>query len=129
MSSAVVQYTLPDLFSLCPFDLSKPNPYLQECRAESRAWVSRFNVYNEKQHSIMEKSQSEVLCALTYPYAGREGFRTTCDFLNLLFVLDLLSDEMNGKDANGACEILYEVMADPDFEHESNLAKITLEYA
>jgi hypothetical protein len=129
MSSKVVQYTLPDLFSLCPFDFSKPSPYLQECSAESREWVTRFNVLNEKQHDILEKSQSGLLCALTYPYAGREGFKTTCDFINLLFVLDHVSDDMNSKDANGACEVFYEVMADPDFKHESNLAKITLEYA
>jgi hypothetical protein len=86
-------------------------------------------MFSTRNNTTMEKSQSEVLCALTYPHAGRKGFGTTCDFLNLLFVLDLLSDEMNGKDANGACEVFYEVMVDPDFEHESNLAKITLEYA
>jgi hypothetical protein len=129
MSSAVIQYTLPDLFSLCPFDFSKPSPHLQECSAESKAWVASFNVFNDKQNAIMEKSQSELLCALAYPYAGREGFRTTCDFLNLLFVLDHLSDDMNGKDAGAACEVFYRVMADPDFKHESDLAKIVLEYA
>ncbi|KAG2341356.1 terpenoid synthase [Suillus weaverae] len=128
MSSAVIQYTLPDLFSLCPFDYSKPSPYLRECSAESKAWVSRFNVFNDKQNAIMEKTQSELLAALAYPYAGREGFRTTCDFLNLLFVLDHLSDDMNGKDANGACEVFYRIMADPDFKHESNLAKIILDF-
>ncbi|KAG1821857.1 isoprenoid synthase domain-containing protein [Suillus subaureus] len=128
MSSAIIQYTLPDFFSLCPFDFSKPSPHLQECSAESKAWATRFNVCNDKQNAIMEKSQSELLCALAYPYAGREGFRTTCDFLNLLFVLDHLSDDMNGKDANGACEVFYQVMADPDFKHESNLAKIILDF-
>ncbi|KAG1882204.1 isoprenoid synthase domain-containing protein [Suillus subluteus] len=128
MSSAVIQYTLPDFFSLCAFDFSKPNPHLQECSAESKAWVARFNVFNDKQNAIMEQSQSELLCALAYPYAGREGFRTTCDFLNLLFVLDHLSDDMNSKDANGTCEAFYQVMADPDFKHESNLAKIILDF-
>ncbi|KAG1773547.1 isoprenoid synthase domain-containing protein [Suillus occidentalis] len=98
----------------------KPSPYLQECSAESREWVARFNVLNEKHHAILEKSQSGLLCALTYPYAGREGFKTTCDFINLLFVLDHVSDDMNSKDAN--------VMADPDFKHASNLAKITLDF-
>ncbi|KAG2147667.1 isoprenoid synthase domain-containing protein [Suillus clintonianus] len=128
MSSAAIQYTLPDLLSLCSFDFSKPNPYLQECSAESNAWVTRFNVLNDKNKIKMENSQSELLCALVYPYAGHEGFRTTCDFVNLLFVLDHLSDDMNGKDAHGACEVFYQVMADPDFNHESILAKITLDF-
>jgi hypothetical protein len=39
----------------------------------------------------------------------------TYDFLNLLFPLDHLSGDMDGKDAHGVCEILYRVMADPDF--------------
>jgi hypothetical protein len=52
----------------------------------------------------------------------------TCDFINLLFVLDHLSDDMNGQDAHGVCEVLYQVMADPDFKHDSVLAQITFEY-
>ncbi|KAG0708193.1 isoprenoid synthase domain-containing protein [Suillus ampliporus] len=128
MSSALIQYTLPDLLSLCPFDFSKPSPHLLECSAESKAWVTRFNVFDDKHIAIMEKSQSGLLCALAYPYAGREGFRTTCDFVNLLFVLDHLSDDMNSNDAHTACEVFHQVMADPDFKHESLLAKITLDF-
>jgi len=129
MSSALTQYTLPDLLSLCPFEFSKPNPHLEECNAESMAWVTNFNILNDKHIAIMEKSQTSLISALTYPYAGREDFRMICDFINLLFILDHLSDDMHGKDARGACEVFYQVMANPDFKHDSLLERVTLEYA
>jgi hypothetical protein len=125
---ALIQYTIPDLLSLYPFEFPKANIHVQECHAESIAWVSRFNVIDEKRSAIIEKAKSERLCALAYPYAGCEEFRMTCDFINLLFVLDHLSDDMNGQDAHGVCEVLYQVMADPDFKHDSVLAQITFEY-
>ncbi|OJA08758.1 hypothetical protein AZE42_08877 [Rhizopogon vesiculosus] len=128
MSSTLIQYTLPDLLSIYPFDFPKANTHAQECSAESKEWVSRSNVFDERRSALLGKAQSGLLCAVAYPYAGREEFRMTCDFINLLFVLDHISDDMNGQDAHGPCEVFYQVMADPDFKHDSILAKIMLDF-
>ncbi|OJA16455.1 hypothetical protein AZE42_04671 [Rhizopogon vesiculosus] len=128
MSSEPIQYTIPDLLSLFPFVFPKANAHFKECTAESKAWVRSFNILDEKRTAISEKAQAGLLCALTYSYAAHEEFRMTCDFLNLLFVLDHLSDDMNGRDAHSACDVLYQVLADPDFTHDSALAKMTLDF-
>ncbi|KLO05953.1 terpenoid synthase [Schizopora paradoxa] len=41
----------------------------------------------------------ELLAALTYSYAGPEELRTTCDLINLLFVIDEISDKLDGEKA------------------------------
>ncbi|KAJ8581546.1 hypothetical protein M405DRAFT_868590 [Rhizopogon salebrosus TDB-379] len=102
MSSALIQYMIPDLLSLYLFEFPKANTYFQECSAERKVWVSGFDIVNEKQSTISEMAQSVLLCALIYPYSGRDELRMTCDFLNLLFLLDHLSGDMDGKDAHGA---------------------------
>jgi hypothetical protein len=78
-------------------------------------WVSGFDIVNEKQSAISETAQSVLLCALIYPHSGRDELRMTYDFLNLLFLLDHLSGDMDGKDAHGVYEVLYRVTADPEF--------------
>jgi hypothetical protein len=58
MSSALIQYIIPDLLSLYPFEFPKANTYSQEYSAERRVWVSGFDIFNEKQSAISEKAQS-----------------------------------------------------------------------
>lgn len=48
--------------------------------------------------------------------------------VNLLFVVDEVSDDQNGKDAKVTCDILASVMEDPCWDDGSLLARITQEY-
>lgn len=57
-----------------------------------------------------------------------EQFRTCCDFVNLLFVVDEVSDEQSGKDARATGEIFLNAMHDPEFDDESTLCSITKEF-
>ncbi|EDR08430.1 uncharacterized protein LACBIDRAFT_326872 [Laccaria bicolor S238N-H82] len=49
--------------------------------------------------------------------------------VNLLFVLDEVSDDQNGKDARATGRIFVQAMQDPDWDDGSVLAKITKEFA
>jgi len=70
---------------------------------------------------------NELLVSHTYPYAEYEQFRTACDFVNLLFVVDEVSDDQNGKDARQTGMVYLNVMRDPAWDDGSKLAQMTRE--
>ena len=89
---------LPDLATDCTFKWSV-NPHYERARDESCAWIESFKVFTDRKGALFKIYNSELLAALTYPYAGFEELRTCCDFINLLFVFDEISDELNGVEA------------------------------
>ena len=89
---------LPDLATDCTFKWSV-NPHYERARDESCAWIESFKVFTDRKAALFKIYNSELLAALTYPYAGFEELRTCCDFINLLFVFDEISDELNGVEA------------------------------
>lgn len=127
MSPAPKQFILPDLLALCPLKGST-SPHYKQAAAESSAWVNSYNIFTDRKRAFFNQASSELLVSHAYPYAGYDQFRTICDFVNLLFVVDEISDDQNGKDARTTGEIFLNVMLHPDWEDDSVLAKITKEY-
>ncbi|KAF5366980.1 hypothetical protein D9758_003966 [Tetrapyrgos nigripes] len=121
------QFTLPDLLAQCPLK-GTTNPYYREAGAESSAWINAFNVFTDKKRAFFALGCNELLVAHTYPYAGYVEFRTCCDFVNLLFVVDEVSDEQNGRDARRTGQIFLDAMTNPDNQDPSTLAQITREF-
>lgn len=141
------QITLPDLLAICQLKGST-NPHFREAAAESSAWINSYNVFTDRKRAYFVQGCNELLVSHTYPYAGYEQFRTCCDFVrrfqicgntirfeslslqvNLLFVVDEVSDDQNGQDARATGETFLAVMRDPEFNDGSILAQITKEYA
>lgn len=120
------QFTLPDLLSVCPLNGST-NPHYKEAAAESRAWINSYNVFTDEKRAFFIQGSNELLVSHTYPYAGYEQFRTCCDFVNLLFVVDEVSDDQNGKDARATGNVYLNVMRDPEWDDGSVLAQMTRE--
>ena len=117
---------LPDLLSVCSIKGST-NPHYEVAAAESRAWVKSFNVFHGEKLAFLLNGSSELLVSHTYPYAEYEQFRTACDFVNLLFVVDEVSDDQNGKDARQTGMVFLNVMRDPSWDDGSKLAQMTRE--
>lgn len=143
MSFGIRQFMLPDLKSQCPFRGSV-NPYYFDASAESRAWINSFNIFTDRKQAFFIQGCNELLVSHTYPYAGYEQFRTACDFVrsafaypllldqsyiqvNLLFVIDELSDDMNAADARSILHTYRCALQDPDWDDGSVLAQITKE--
>ena len=106
------QYLLPDLLSQCTSTLSI-NPHYARCRAESSAWVASFNFFiDPRKRLVFYLADAELLCAYVYPYANYEAFRICCDFVNLLFVIDEISDEQSGSDAKATGDVFLDVLND-----------------
>ncbi len=116
---------LPDLVSSCPFKWSV-NPHYERARDESGAWIDGFKVFTDRKRALFNIYNSELLPALAYPYAGFEELRTCCDFINLLFVFDEISDELAGGEARELGVILLKALGG-EFTKGSVLSKIAEE--
>ncbi|KIJ66678.1 hypothetical protein HYDPIDRAFT_85207 [Hydnomerulius pinastri MD-312] len=128
MSTSNTHFLLPDLFAPCPQRLGDASPHYKEAGAESKAWIMGYDVFSPDKEVTFVNCCNELLCSRVYPYAAYEEFRTCCDFVNLLFVIDDLSDDMDGEDARDACDTFYQCMLDPEFKDSSALAKMTVDF-
>ncbi|KAI0635720.1 terpenoid synthase [Trametes polyzona] len=127
MAAKQQQFILPDLLSLCPFE-DATNPHYVQCAEESSAWVKSYNIFSERKLAFLMQGSSELLVSHAYPYAPYEQFRACCDFVNLLFVVDEVSDDQTGKDARRTGEVFLNTMRYPDWDDGSALAKMTREF-
>ncbi|THV01930.1 terpenoid synthase [Dendrothele bispora CBS 962.96] len=121
------QFILPDLLSSCLLKRGI-NPHYQEAAAESAAWLGSHNILSDKKRAEVISNHNELLVAHTYPYAEYEQFRTCCDFVNLLFIIDECSDEQNGQDAHATGKIFLDALRDADNQDSSPLAVMTKEF-
>lgn len=133
-SSSLVMYPtatsfyLPDLLSLSKPFKGSTNSHYRKAAAESRAWVNSYNIFTDRKRAFFIQGYNELLVSHTYPHAGYEEFRTICDFVNLLFVVDEVSDDQNGADARRTGEVYLNAMKYPGWTDGSPLAKMTGEY-
>ncbi|KAJ7593438.1 isoprenoid synthase domain-containing protein [Mycena floridula] len=123
------QFILPDLLKICNnLSRSATNPYYRQAGEASAAWINSYNVFTDRKRAFFVQGCNELLVSRTYPYAGYEQFRTCCDFVNLLFVIDEVSDDQNGADARATGEVFLNVMRNPNWDNGRPLAKMTREF-
>jgi len=128
MAQSPSHYVLPDLFSIStPYFHDATNPFWKCAAAESRRWVNSYAVFADRRRAFFFQGQSELLSSHSYPYAGYEEFRTCCDLVNLLFVIDELSDQQCYGDARQTGDIFLQVMRDPSWSDGSKLSCMTAE--
>ncbi|KAJ3553938.1 hypothetical protein NM688_g3357 [Phlebia brevispora] len=120
-------FILPDLHSMCPLKGST-NPHYEIAAPQSSAWIDSYNLFTDRKRAWFIQGSNELLVSHTYPYADFDQFRTCCDFVNLLFVVDEVSDEQDGKDARSTGNVYLNAMRDPDWDDGSALAKMTKEF-
>lgn len=122
------QYTLPDLISMCPFETGI-NPYYETVGPQSSAWIDSYGLLRDRKRAFFILGNSELLSAHTYPYADAESYRTCCDFINLLFALDEISDCLNGEGALRTGRTFLNVFTDEKWDDGTQLAKSIKAYA
>ncbi|KAF9000618.1 isoprenoid synthase domain-containing protein [Cyathus striatus] len=127
MVAAERSFRLPDLLSICPLKDST-NSHYKEAAAESRAWINSYNVFTDRKRAFFVQGSNELLCSHVYSYAGYEQFRTCCDFVNLLFVVDEVSDDQDGKGARATGKTYAQAMKDKHWDDGSLLCKITKDF-
>ncbi|VDB89812.1 unnamed protein product [Peniophora sp. CBMAI 1063] len=128
-SSIERSFYLPDLLSLsAPFKGSK-NPHYAPAAAESRAWLSQYmHVFDDQERATFALASCELLVANTYPKVPFEEFRTVCDFINMLFVLDEVSDKQSGVDARKTGDVFVKALREPEWDDGSDVSRMTKEF-
>lgn len=120
-------FLLPDLLPLSRVFKGSTNPHWEKAAPESSAWVTSYGLFTDRKRTDFILGSNELLVSHTYPHADYDAFRTCCDFVNLLFVIDEISDEQTGEGARATGEIYLKAMQDPQWTDGSDLAKMTHE--
>ncbi|KAH8831311.1 isoprenoid synthase domain-containing protein [Flagelloscypha sp. PMI_526] len=124
----MVQFVLPDLVTACERFERQTNPHHALAGAESRAWLESYQMFSDNKKVFIASGQNELLVSHCYPFADYENFRTICDFVNLLFVVDEISDDQNGEDARATGEVFLKAMQNEGWHDGSSLASMTKDY-
>ncbi|VDB85485.1 unnamed protein product [Peniophora sp. CBMAI 1063] len=125
---ATQSFHLPDLISLSTALSGSTSPYYAQAAAESRDWVAKYShIFSNQERAAFAMGCNELLVAHTYPYAPFEQFRTVCDFVNLLFVVDEVSDKQSGVDARTGY-IYLKAMRDDEWDDGSEISRMTKEF-
>jgi hypothetical protein len=125
---ADMHFTLPDLQRICPFSPSF-NPHFKSVASESKAWIDGFGILSGHQRRYFSTSAFELLAAHTYPYADREGYRTSCDYMNVTFILDDYSDDEGRRGARVMADSFMNALRDPTWDDGTAFAKLARESA
>lgn len=123
---AKMYFTLPDLPKICPFPPSF-SPHFESVAPESKAWIDSFGILSGRQQRYFSTSAFERLAAHTYPYADREGYRTSCDYLNVTFILDDYSDDEGRRGARVMADSFMNALRDPTWDDGTAFAKLARE--
>lgn len=122
-----MHFLLPDLPGICPFPPSL-NPHYETVAFESKAWIDGFDILSQgRQQRNFSNSSLELLAAHSYPYADREGYRTSCDYMNLTFILDDFSDDEGKKGTRKMSDSFLNALRDPAWDDGTAFAKLARE--
>ena len=125
----VNSYLLPNLHALCSWK-AVLNPHYDEVAQASSDWVlayvDRIPAIQDKVDAL-KRSSSELLAAYGYPRASAAKLRICCDFLNILFIVDEVTDSQSGQDAAFSAAVLLNAMRLDGLLDDSALAHVTRE--
>ena len=122
---------IPDFHALTPWRTSF-NPHFAEAAAASSAWALSFDIFNgptsQKKLEIFQKNGGALLAAYVHPTAGAEGLRTACDFINLLYAIDELTDCQDTVETERTARIVIRAIQDEAYDDRTPLACMTRRY-
>lgn len=115
----------PDLFSKCPFPVQY-NTHYEAAAAESKRWLMSTSKLSRKKRAAFHGLKGGLLAARTYRNADFEQLRMCCDWLNYLFHMDDVSDEMDDHAAGSTADEIMGAFCDPEvFQSTSAAARLT----
>ncbi|SJK99768.1 related to Linoleate 10R-lipoxygenase COP4 [Armillaria ostoyae] len=106
------------------------NPYHEEARAESRAWIDNYNktFCGPEMRTFMSSCNFELISSFCYPYAHKACLRATMDLNNVLWLYDEFTDTESGADAQKSGEILIRTLREADFDDGSWLCHMMKDF-
>jgi hypothetical protein len=115
-----IKFVIPDLVSHCPFPL-RTNRHRASTTSASKSWLFRgltgasflmpsTSPTLTKKLSKFHSLKAGKLTAMCYPTAGAPQLRVCCDFMNYLFHLDNISDEMDSRGTRRTQDIVMDAL-------------------
>ena len=85
---------IPDLVSHCTFTL-RCSSHEEQASKECKEWLFEGSNLSERKRNAFHGLKAGLLTSQCYPDAEYHHLRVCCDFMNWLFHLDNISDDMN----------------------------------
>jgi hypothetical protein len=139
---------IPDLVSHCTFEIHL-NSHVDRAVQESKDWLFAGGNLSEKRKDAFRglKAGGELLVlpllldvhtliqyfcleltSMCYPYAEFDQLRVCCDFMNYLFHLDDLSDDMDNEGTSSTGDEVMNTLYHPDtYNPQTRVGKLTRE--
>lgn len=112
--ASTLSYKLPDLISILPFP-SAIHPQRAKGTEESITWICSEDALGTKdthEHwlRLFNKWDIPLITAFSYPYAAYDEFRLCCDFLNMMFAIDEITEHISGEKTKEVIDIHLRVL-------------------
>ncbi|KAI0265533.1 terpenoid synthase [Gloeopeniophorella convolvens] len=107
------KFYIPDLLEDWKWANRLINPYYQEVRAESEAWMRNFGAFEPKAQHAFDRCDFSLLAALGHPTFDRARLRTACDLITALAMFDEHTDAADGAEAQRMGEIFKDAVRNP----------------
>ena len=118
---------IPDLVSHCTFEL-RVNRHRKIASAQSKRWLFRGDNLTGKKRDAYHGLKAGLLTSMCYPNAGAPQLRVCCDFMNYLFHLDNLSDDMDNRGTKSTADVVLNALYNPKMRQTKRVGKMTKEY-
>ncbi|CCM03258.1 uncharacterized protein FIBRA_05385 [Fibroporia radiculosa] len=127
-SSAPTKFVMPDLVSHCTIPV-RCNRHWKQASVESKRWLFRGGNLSQRKRDAFHGLKAGYLTSMCYPLAGYPQLRVSCDFMNYLFHLDNISDEMNDRGTLGTANTVLNTLYNPHTSRpDSRVGKMTRDY-
>ena len=124
-SASRTQVVLPNLVSMCNFDL-RFNRHGQLATKESLAWLIRCGKLKNADRQKFDGLKVGLLASNGYPDAGYPQLLVTTDFLNWLFHIDDLTDDMDTLGTRSVAEVIIEILEHPDVSPMTSSSRLEI---
>ena len=123
--SRPTELIFPDFISACPFGL-RLNPHCKRASTNSKRWLLQGCHLSKKKRAAFHGLKGGLLTAMCYPLARYEQMRVCCDFINYLFHLDNICDEMDDHRTFSTASEVIGALRDPrGFRPSSAVGRLT----
>ena len=124
MRSPPSSFVLPDLHALTPW-AGAFNPHYMRFVEEGAERAALYAHLPERKHAFFRQKTGELLAAYSFPSGSFERLRVIRDFIDLLYVVDLTTDDQTGKNAWGTGLTFYNSLRSETFDDGSQLCRLT----
>ncbi len=124
-SNRPTRLNFSDLISPCPWAL-RVNPNCKLAAEESKHWLLSGCRLRAKKRAAFHGLKGGLLTAMCYPLAEYEQLRVCCDYINYLFHLDNICDEMDDRTTVSTASEVIGALRDPHgFQPSSAVGRLT----